>query len=135
MEGMKMRKFKEARALCLLVVFVLVVGLLAACPGVQSVKPYELGKVAAETILFDARVAQNKGIITEQQFIEVRRVYDQLKIAQDIAINTRMAYIAGTIGPDGKPTTTEFMVQSAMNSVLSISMQLVNLAQKLGLMK
>lgn len=100
------------------------------CSGPQPVKQYEIGKVAAETLLYEARVAQNKGQITASQFDQVRKVYDQLKQAQDIAIDARRAMIAAEQTPE-----VQKRAQEAMDSVFRLSAQLVKLAQDVGLMK
>jgi len=108
---------------------VMMVFCLSACAGVQSVKPYELGKVTAETILYQARVAQNQGTITENQFVQVRDAYDKFKAAQDVAIDARKAMIAvGTADAEQKATV-------AMNNLLILSTEFIALAQKFGLME
>jgi len=109
------------------IVCLFLMAIVLACSGVQTVKPYELGKVTAETLLFDARIAQNQGKITADQFDQVRKVYDQLKVAQDTAINARKAVIMVN------NPATQNKAQEALNQVLAISMQLVNLAQSLGM--
>lgn len=109
----------------LLLVFIIVVG--SSCAGPQTVKQYELGKVAAESLLYDARVLQNKGMITADQFNQVRKVYDQLKQAQDIAIDARKAVISYNTAENKAKATT------AMSNVLSLSTQLVGLAQSMGI--
>ena len=99
------------------------------CAGVQSVKPYELGKVTAETILYQARVAMNQVKITEDQFIQVRDAYDKVKLAQDYAIDARKAMIAiGTADAENKAMV-------AMNNLLTLSTEFITLAQNLGLME
>ena len=113
----------------ILLLMVMMVFCLSACAGVQSVKPYELGKVTAETILYQARVAQNQGTITEGQFVQVRDAYDKFKAAQDVAINARKAMIAiGTADAEQKATV-------AMNNLLILSTEFIALAQNLGLME
>jgi hypothetical protein len=113
----------------ILLLMVLMVFCLSACAGVQSVKPYELGKVTAETILYQARVAMNQGTITEDQFIQVRDAYDKFKLAQDYAIDARKAMIAiGTADAEQKATV-------AMNNLLILSTEFITLAQKFGLME
>jgi uncharacterized protein YcfL len=109
--------------------FLVVAFALAGCAGPQPVKQYELGKVTAETILYDARIMQNQGKITAQQFDQIRRVYDQLKLAQDAAIDARKAMIAYDTA-DSKAK-----VQAAMDGVLRLSTQMITLAQDIGLMK
>ena len=113
----------------ILLLMVLMVFCLSACASVQSVKPYELGKVTAETILYQARVAQNQGTITENQFVQVRDAYDKFKAAQDVAIDARKAMIAvGTADAEQKATV-------AMNNLLILSTEFIALAQKFGLME
>lgn len=118
-----MRRFKEIKLLmlcsCLLA--------LMACAGPQTVKPFELGKVAAESLLYDARILQNKGTITADQFSQVRKVYDQLKVAQDVAIDARKAVISYDTG------TNQERAAKAMSNVISISTQLIGLAQSMGI--
>ncbi len=109
--------------------FVLAMFALMACAGPQPVKQYELGKVAAESVLYEARVMQNKGQISAAQFDQIRKVYDQLKQAQDAAIDARKVMIAY----DSADSRTK--AQTAMNGVLRLSTQLIMLAQSIGLMK
>ena len=99
-----------------------------SCTGPQTVKPYELGKVTAETLLYDARAMQNKGTITAAQFDQVRKVYDQLRVAQDIAIDARKAVIVANAAPD-----VAAKAQTAMNNVIQLSTQLIGLAQSIGI--
>jgi uncharacterized protein YcfL len=113
----------------LIAVLVAAFALVAGCSGTQPVKQYEMGKVAAETILFDARVMQNRGTITADQFEQIRKVYDQLKQAQDIAIDAREAMI--TYETSG----SKLRAQVAMEGVLRLSAQMITLAQSMGLMK
>lgn len=97
--------------------------------GPQPVKQYELGKVTAETILYEARVMQNHGAITVDQFNQIRDIYDQLRQAQDIAIDARKAVIAYNTTDNQNKFTV------AMNNVLALSIRMVTLAQNIGLMK
>jgi hypothetical protein len=116
------------RSILLLMAILFAVSIIG-CAGVQSVKPYELGKVTAETILYQARVAQNQGTITENQFVQVRDAYDKFKAAQDVAIDARKAMIAvGTADAEQKATV-------AMNNLLILSTEFIALAQKFGLME
>jgi hypothetical protein len=112
-----------------ILVSIFIVFALVACAGPQPVKPYELGKVTAETILYEARMAQNRAQITAAQFDEVRKVYDQLKQAQDIAIDARKAMITFNTVDNQKKATV------AMDSVFRISAQMITLANSVGLMK
>jgi hypothetical protein len=63
-----------------------------ACAGPQTVKPYAVVKATAEEILFDARVMQNKALITADEFAKVVTVYDKIKAAQDAVIDGRQTY-------------------------------------------
>ncbi|MCX5825090.1 MAG: hypothetical protein NTY86_16755 [Deltaproteobacteria bacterium] len=112
-----------------ILVLAVVVLFLAACAGPQQVKTYELGKVTAESILFNARVLQNKGQISAAQFDQIRKIYDQFKQAQDTAIDARKAVIAYNTADN------QAKAQTAMNGVLQFSAQMISLAQGLGLMK
>ena len=98
-----------------------------SCAGPQTVKPFELGKVAAESLLYDARILQNKGTITADQVNQVRKVYDQLKVAQDIAIDARKAVIMQN------DPANQAKAATAMSSVITISTQLIGLAQSMGI--
>lgn len=118
-----MKRFKEIK---LLILFSCLLALVA-CAGPQTVKPFELGKVAAESLLYDARILQNKGTITADQFAQVRKVYDQLKTAQDIAIDARKAVILYDTADN------QAKAAAAMSSVVSISTQLIGLAQSMGI--
>lgn len=107
--------------------FLFILAIMQACAGVQTVKPYELGRVTAETILFDARVLMNKKVITEAQFNEARKVYDQWKAAQDIAIDTRKLAVKTSLAPDIATANL------AMSNVLILSTRLLTLAQSMGI--
>lgn len=120
-----MRKAKGYAAVFMILA---VIGFMA-CAGPQPVKQYELGKVTAETLLYEARMAQNRAQITAAQFDQVKKVYDQLKMAQDLAIDARKAMITfNTVDNQAK-------AQKAMEAVLGLSSQFVALATDLGLMK
>ena len=121
-----MKKFKRFSPIVgILMLWVFMVAY--SCKGIQTVKPFELGKVAAESLLYDARVLQNKGMITADQFNQVRKVYDQLKQAQDIAIDARKAVITYNTADNQAKAST------AMSSVVSLSTQLIGLAQSMGI--
>jgi len=99
----------------------------AACSGIQTVQPYEIGKVAAESLLYDARVLQNQGVITPDQFAQIRKIYDQLSIAQSIAIDARkMVIVYNTAENQDK-------VRLTMSNVTALSSQLLDLAISLGI--
>jgi hypothetical protein len=126
-EAAQMQKFKRYSPIVgILMLWVFMVAY--SCTGVQTVKPYELGKVTAETILFDARVMMNKKVITTAQFDEVRKVYDQLKVAQDIAIDARKAVIKTNSAPDAISKSS-----LAMSNVIILSTRLIELAQSMGI--
>jgi len=109
--------------------FVIATVALAGCSGPQPVKQYELGKVAAESILYNARVLQNRGQISAAQFDQVRKVYDQLKQAQDAAIDARKAMIAFDTADN------QAKARIAMDGVLRLSTQMIGLATEIGIMK
>ena len=116
------------RKMSIVMVF-LCLAIITACPGQQSVKPYEAGKVTAEGILFNARVAQNSGLITADQFGEVKKVYDQLKEFQDLAIDARKAMIIYNTSEMANKYDT------VMSDVIKLSMRLMDLSTKLKLIK
>ena len=99
----------------------------AGCAGPQAVKQYEIGKATAETILYNARIAQNKGLLSADNFAKIKDAYDKLKMAQDAAIDARKAVIAYNTADN------QAKAAAAMNSVLTVSAEFLNLAQKLGL--
>ncbi len=87
---------KKSRGLMCVVLLLVLCSLvaLAACTGPQTVKPYAVVKATAEEILFDARVLQNKGQITDVQFETINTYYNKVKDALDVAIDARLALIA-----------------------------------------
>jgi len=94
------------------------------CSTVQTTKPYEIGKVTAETILYEARILQNRGELSEQDFETVRGIYDKLKDAQDVAINARMSLI------QYHSAGAETQAEIAMLEVVNLSSELLRLAAK-----
>lgn len=111
----------------LVCVFIVAIMTMTACSGVQTVAPYEIGKVAAEAILYDARILQNQGVITAVQFDRIRKLYDQLAIAQNIAIDARKTVIVFNTAENQEK------VKIAMTHVIEISAQLMELAVSLGI--
>lgn len=113
---------RHVRALSVVVLCVFLV----ACAS-SMVKPLEVSKVTAETALYEARLLQNKGVITEAEFLQLKTVYDKLKIAQDVAIDTRIAYLMLS------STENEAKMLNARKVVTQLSAQFVSMAEKLGI--
>ncbi|MCL4490470.1 MAG: hypothetical protein M1510_00990 [Nitrospirae bacterium] len=66
---------------------------LTACTGAQMVKTAEVSKSTGESILYEARMLQNKGVITDGQFNNIRDMYDLWQPAEKLAIEARIAYL------------------------------------------
>lgn len=92
--------------------------------GTQSfVKPVKITKDTAEAALYQARVMQNNGTLTADQFATVRKAYDALKTAQDTVIDARVAYLA-----DGSATK-----KAALDAALTaLANELANLTRVAG---
>lgn len=85
-----------------LVALVLVVGLLfsfVAC-GAKTVKGFQAGKVVAETVLYESRILQNQGKMDAATFDKVRGLYDKWAVAQNSAIDARIAYLRSGAATD-----------------------------------
>jgi len=94
------------------------------CSTVQTTKPYEIGKVTAETILYEARVLQNRGQLSAADFESIKGIYDKLRDAQDVAIDARIALIKYHSADNDKK------VEAAMLEVVRLSTELLTLASK-----
>lgn len=112
------------------VVFAILIAMVGCAAGGPAATGTATTKTVAEDILFYARVYQNAGKITDTQFAEIQKAYDSLKVAQDIFIDTRVAYLK-------MPTdiTAEQKYQQNLQLVLRASTQLIMLAYKVGLVK
>ena len=85
-----MQKVLRIRIVAMLLVLTFV---LCACAGPQTVKPYAVIKATAEEVLYDARIMNNQGDITDAEFEKVAGIYDKVKAAQDAVINARITVI------------------------------------------
>ena len=56
-------------------------------------KSFEATTVTAETILYKARVAQNSGVITSDQFAKIADVYTKWRACQIVAIDAEKVYL------------------------------------------
>lgn len=90
-------------------------------------EPYEIGKVTAETILFKSRIAQNKGLITEDQFNQIRKIYDDLYVLQNQAIDLTIAYVKYNKQSDKEK------LDALMNEIEKLSLKLLELSLKYGI--
>lgn len=71
----------------------------AAC-GVKTVKGFQVSKVIAETVLYESRILNNKGQMDTATFEKVRGLYDKWAVAQNEAINARIAYLKSGVAQD-----------------------------------
>ncbi len=99
---------------------------LGACGTQSFVKPVQITKETAETVLYQARIMQNKGTLTAIQFDQVRKAYDALKIAQDVVIDARVAYLAS------ESTTNKAALDAALTAVTKELTNLTKVAVDLG---
>lgn len=76
-----------------ILIFCITLGLLAGCATAQNAQPYEIGKVTAEAILYEARVMQNAGKLSDADFQKIKRSYDQYRACQNIVIDTRLSLL------------------------------------------
>jgi hypothetical protein len=107
-------------------VFLLLIMILSlvACGGTTVLKTAQVTKEAAEAALYEARILQNTGAITVDQFNEVRTAYDALKAAQDTLIDARESYIQSP-SQDNKTALT-----SAASALARESTALIDVARK-----
>lgn len=101
---------------------------LAACGTPSFVKPTHVTKDTAETVLYQARVMQNKGTLTAAQFDTVRKAYDALKVAQDTVIDARIAYLTEST------TTKQAILNAAISGVSKNLAAFMQLATDFGIM-
>lgn len=142
------RQLRLLAAVMMLFIFIMSMGL-AACSGPQTVKPYAVVKATAEEILFDARVMQNKGMITDAEFQKVAAIYDKVRAAQDAVIDGRKtvaqislsydALLKANIDPDALNSTYAKLqaAQQALNAnmaqVTALLSELAGIAAQLGI--
>lgn len=105
----------------------LMLSTLAGCSTGPVVQTMEVTKVTAESILYEARVAQGKGKITTGQFDVIRGAYDKLKVAVDLSIDARIGYLTLQT-PDA-----EVRMTGTIAAVTDATVQLISLASSLGL--
>lgn len=128
-----MTKQKPKPKPCIAVALILLMTLAAyGCTGGAFVKSTEATRTFAESVLYEARVSQNKGQLTAEQFATVKGVYDKLYDAQNSVIDARIAYLKATEGEQAK---AEFNFKQATAVLGSVSADFVALAVKYGLGK
>lgn len=113
---------KKFVSICM--VFALLIAF-TAC-GIKSVKGFQVSKEIAETVLYESRVLQNQGKMDAATFDKVKGIYDKLKVAQDSAINARIAYLKTNSAAD----QTTLDKYSAVVSELTIG--LIAIATQFG---
>ena len=105
---------------------------LTACPATVPTTPTTttqimLSQTAAEGILYDARVALNKGLIKQALYDQIKAGYNLWSIAQNAAIDARVAYLKS-------PTqTTQTALDAAMNALQANASNLVTAAGQAGI--
>lgn len=110
----------------MIALFCLVVGLSSGCSGVQTVAPYEIGKEAAVTILYEARLMNNSGKLSDEDFAKVKRAYDSLAAAQNLAIDFRITYL------QSKDPADKIQYEAYLRNVPLLLKDLMELATSFG---
>lgn len=119
---------RTAGVIALVVMLALVLAMLnSGCASGPVVQTIEVTKATAESILYEARIAQIKGKITDAQFNSIRDVYDKLRAAVNVSIDARIAYL--TL----QTTDTEQRMTEAVSAVTDMTVQLISLAAQFGL--
>lgn len=103
--------------------------LITGCATGPVVQTVEVTQVTAESILKQARIAQNQGKLTDEQFKKVRNTYDKLKMAVDVSIDARIAYLTY------QTADTDAQLQAAINGVTGLTVELLSLASQFQLIK
>ena len=97
--------------------------LLAACGGTVVLKSAQVTKATAEAALTEAVAMKQSGTITPDQFAEVKKAYDALKVAQGVLIDARIAYLKS-------PTQDiQAAVDAAVSALAAASGKLVDIAR------
>ena len=115
-----MHRKRSILTLLIALLMILAIG----CAAVQSTKPYAVTKATAEETLFQARVLQNQGAITAEEFSTVKAAYDTLKKAQDAAIDARLAFLSKN------SQEAEQKMNSAATEAAAALAGLISLAEK-----
>lgn len=117
---------RGATLAALAVATILLTACVTACGPTIVLNGSKATKDVAETVLYDARVAQNNGIITEKQFEEIRAAYDELKEAQDMVIDLRLAYLKN-------PTDYgQNAIDAQILAVSTFSLKFIDICRKYG---
>ncbi len=119
-----MRRFPKV-ATVLLVLTAL--ALVAACGQKIILQTTQATKDVSETALYTARVAENTGVITEAQFLEVRAAYDELRLAQSAVIDARIDYLKNPT-PAGQAA-----LDAKMQAVTTLMLKIINTCRKYGI--
>lgn len=94
--------YKYQRLYAVLMVFCLLAFMASCQSGCSTtntdVKVAQVGKASAESILVGAKALQNSKVITEEQYKEIAKYYDMYAVAQNAAIDARVAWLRA-----GKP--------------------------------
>lgn len=82
------------------VVMILFIGIAFAACSAKTVKGFQVSKVVAETVLYESRILQNQGKMDAATFDKVKGLYDKWAVAQNAAINARIAYLKSGLETD-----------------------------------
>jgi hypothetical protein len=68
--------------------------------GAKSVKGFQVSKTVAETVLYESRLLQNQGKMDDATFAKVKDLYEKWAVAQNAAIDARIAYLRSGLETD-----------------------------------
>ncbi len=114
-------------AITLLLMAIAALALVAGCGQKIILQTTQATKDVAETALYTARVAENTGVITEAQFLEVRAAYDELRLAQSAVIDARIDYLKNPT-PAGQAA-----LDAKMQAVTTLMLKIINTCRKYGI--
>lgn len=97
------------------------------CGGSAVVKSVESVKVAGETILIEAKVMNATGKLSDADFAKVKKAYDSLAAAQNLAIDFRIAYL------QSKSESDRVQYEAYLRNLPLILNDLITLAKSLGI--
>lgn len=115
------------KAVAALGILMLTVVLLAGCAGSTVVKSVEAVKITGETILIEAKVMNSTGKLSDTDFAKVKKSYDSLAAAQNLAIDFRIAYL------QSKAEADRVQYEAYLRNLPLILNDLIALAKSLGI--
>jgi len=99
------------------------------CSGTSFLRTAETTNITAKEILYQARILDNKGVITASDFTAIRNVYDRLIEAERVAVQARVDYLKV------QTAAKEQRMNVAIHKVEDLMRQLITLALKYGIIK